>query len=117
MDRLGWSYSSLTYEHHYNHNLHDIKRQRRWLLQPDEHNRNSSGLHIHGDYCHRDSSDMMAKIIQLAILSRATPAPEPEQYQYICEECDGDSFRLLDDGSVWCAERDTEATHLVCGER
>jgi hypothetical protein len=60
---------------------------------------------------------MMAKIIEFAILSRAIPAPDPELYQYVCEECEGDSFTLLDDGSVWCAECDTEATHLVCGER
>ena len=57
-----------------------------------------------------------AKIMAFPVLIRDT-MPEPELYQFVCEECEGDTFTLMDNGEVWCATCDAEATHLVCGER
>ena len=60
-----------------------------------------------------------AKILEFAkpLPSDFIRALDPDLYQYICEECEGDTFTLMDNGEVWCATCDTEAAHLVCGER
>ena len=56
-----------------------------------------------------------AKIIQFGV--PLYTMPENELYQFICEECEGDTFNLMDNGEVWRATCQGEAEHLVCGER